>query len=275
MNLNRPISSAKKTSEPSERRAVGLRGKDVNIVVGFSLAEAINGIERELTYSAVQNCAPCSGSGRLSQPSILPCEKCSGSGRHTNTIWTPEGRKTRHTFLCTTCSGEGMQPRALCASCKGKGEMKGTRRVKVAFPPGASNQLRVKGMGDEGKFGAPSGDLILQIVVHVDPGMGKIEGLDLVKELPVTIFDVLVGGEVTVDTPRGPRILLIPPGTDSGSTLRVRGGGVTSAHAEKGGGRHGEVGDARFVLKVVIPRPSCEAEIEILHKLRHLATGAR
>ena len=165
-----------------------------------------------------------------------------------------------------------MAPRLLCASCKGKGETKTRRRLQIAIPPNSSTFLRVKGKGDQGKDGAPSGDLLLQLIVHVEPGMGTIDGLDLVQELPVTIFDVLMGGEVTVDTPRGPRVLIIPPGAQSGSTLRVRGGGVSAAHVEKDGRRKGQVGDARFVLRLVItkPDPTCKAEIELLHKLKDI-----
>ena len=266
MNLNRtrPFNASKRTSS---------RGSDVSVVIGLSLTELYRGIERDVTYSSLHQCSPCSGSGRVMTSSpAMACVQCSGLGRHHQTVWTEGGQKTRQVFPCNHCSGDGKAPRAICPSCRGQGQNKSTNKLRVMIPPTQTSglqQLRVKGMGDQGKGGAPSGDLILRLKVHVDEGMGEIKGLDLVKVLPVSIFDALVGGEVAVQTPLGSKILPIPPGSPSGCTLRVKGGGVSSAEKEKG---LREVGDARFIIKIVIPnaKDCSQAEIDLLLKLKQV-----
>ncbi len=100
--------------------------------------------------------------------------------------------------------------------------------VTVRIPPGADegSRVRIRGQGGPSTGGGPSGDLIL--VIHVRPHpLFKREGDDLHVDVPIHVSEAIVGTKVRVPTFEGPVTIKVPPGTQSGTTLRVRGKGVS------------------------------------------------
>lgn len=98
----------------------------------------------------------------------------------------------------------------------------------VRVPPGAAegSRLRIPGQGEPSPNGGPPGDLLL--VVHVLPhAFFKREGDDLHLELPITLAEAYRGAKVKVPTPSGDVTLKVPEGAQSGTSLRLRGKGVT------------------------------------------------
>ncbi|MFI4935336.1 MAG: DnaJ C-terminal domain-containing protein [Caulobacterales bacterium] len=109
------------------------------------------------------------------------------------------------------------------------------RTIDVTIPKGAAEgqTLRLKGLGAPGRSGA--GDALIELVIRPHP-LYRREGETLVMDLPVSVPDAVLGGKVQAPTPDGPVTLSIPAGSNSGSTLRLKGKGLAEA-----GGRRGDL----------------------------------
>lgn len=129
------------------------------------------------------------------------------------------------------------------------------RSLDVKIPAGLEDgqSLRLRGQGSPGPNGGPEGDALIQIKVAEHPFFRR-QGSDIELDLPVTLREAVLGGRIQVPTPAGPVAMTIPPASDTGGRLRLRGRGVP-AH----GGS--DAGDLYVVLRVVIgqPDPALEA----------------
>ena len=99
------------------------------------------------------------------------------------------------------------------------------RTLDVTIPKGAADGqvLRLKGQGSPGRAGA--GDALIELAIRPHP-MFRREGDNLVMDLPVSVPDAVLGGKVEAPTPDGPVTLTVPQGSNSGSTLRLKGRGL-------------------------------------------------
>ena len=107
------------------------------------------------------------------------------------------------------------------------------RNLDVTIPKGASDGqvLRLKGQGSPGRAGA--GDALIELIIRPHLVFRR-DGDTLFMDLPITVPDAVLGGKVEAPTPEGPVTLSIPPGSNSGSTLRLKGRGMTGAHGRRG-----------------------------------------
>ncbi|HEY3797660.1 MAG TPA: J domain-containing protein [Caulobacteraceae bacterium] len=124
------------------------------------------------------------------------------------------------------------------------------RTLEVNIPKGAidGQMLRLKGQGAPGRAGP--GDAIIEIALRPHPVFRR-EGDNLVMDLPVSVPDAVLGGKVEAPTPEGPVTLNVPAGSNSGSTLRLRGRGLPGAQGRRG--------DLMARLMVTLPdRPDAE-----------------
>jgi curved DNA-binding protein len=103
----------------------------------------------------------------------------------------------------------------------------GRRRLEVKIPAGVQtgSRVRIAGEGERSPNGGRPGDLYLVTVVAEHPTFRR-EGNDLHMRLPVDLYTLVLGGEVTVQTLKGRVALRIPPETKAGQTLRLRGQGM-------------------------------------------------
>jgi DnaJ-class molecular chaperone len=139
-------------------------------------------------------------------------------------------------------------------------------KLNVRIPPGVKDggSLRLKGKGQASPNGGPAGDLILELRVTPHPVFSR-DGDNLRLELPITLGEALRGGSVDVPTLTSTVRLRIPPGTQTGSTLRVRGKGVERRDAPPG--------DLLVTVKVVLPKVG-DAEVgEAIEALEALYTS--
>ncbi|HZX67005.1 MAG TPA: DnaJ C-terminal domain-containing protein, partial [Myxococcales bacterium] len=111
-----------------------------------------------------------------------------------------------------------------------------TSRLKVKIPPGVEtgSRIRLAGQGSPGERGGAPGDLYLRITVRAHPTV-RVEGRDLLLDLPITAPEALEGAEVTAPTFEGPVKLKIPSGSQSGRKLRLRGRGLPALRSGTGG----------------------------------------
>jgi curved DNA-binding protein len=129
--------------------------------------------------------------------------------------------------------------------------------IDVKVPAGVKDNSRVRVRGKGDRSGYEPGDLF--IVVSVTPhAYFRRDGLDIILDLPISLYESLLGTRVEVPTLDGRVTLTIPPGTSSGSKLRIKGRGVKRA---------GEQGDQFCVIKVVVPKDLSEDEQAFVHEL--------
>jgi len=119
--------------------------------------------------------------------------------------------------------------------------------------------VRVPGKGNAGTMGAPVGDLYLRVEVKPHPFFER-RGNDLYVKVPVTVTEATLGAKIEVPTIDGRSLVRIPPGTNSGSTLRLREKGVPSA-------RDGARGDEYVEIQVIVPKPTDERVRKLMKEL--------
>lgn len=223
------------------------RGADLRANLDITLEEAAKGVEKKLSFSKMEKCDSCGGSGAKAGTAPKTCTTCKGQGQVGYTKRTPFGQFTSVT-TCNRCGGEGKVIETPCPSCAGNGKVRKPKKLKVKIPPGvdSGSRLRLAGEGEAGERGAPPGDLY--VVVYVKPHDLFIrEGDDLYLELPLTFSQAALGAKITVPTLNGSAKMRIPPGTQSGTVLRLRGKGMPSMRS------YGK-GDLHVRVQLVTPR---------------------
>ena len=128
------------------------------------------------------------------------------------------------------------------------------KRLEVAIPAGIEEgqQIRLKGQGEPGALGGQPGDAIVTVHIGKHPQL-RVDGRDLRLDLPITLYDAVLGGKVEAPTLDGHVELTIPKQSNGGRTLRLRGKGLPS-----GGGK--PAGDLLVSLRVVLPDTDTELE---------------
>jgi DnaJ-class molecular chaperone len=108
--------------------------------------------------------------------------------------------------------------------------------IDVKIPVGIRDgqQIRIKGRGGESPNGGPRGDVMIHVSVAPDPRFSR-EGNDLKLDLPVSLKEAVLGGKVPVETPTGAVALSVPPGSNSGTVLRLKGKGIAAHDGEPAG----------------------------------------
>ena len=140
------------------------------------------------------------------------------------------------------------------------------QQMEVKIPAGVSDGSRIRAAGKGERLGGgPPGDLYLEIEMRPHH-LYRREGNDLHVDVPVTITDVALGAEIEVPTLTGNARIKVPPVSQSGRLLRLRGKGMPKL---KGGGH----GDLFVKLKVVTPTDLTERERELLEELRKVGSG--
>jgi molecular chaperone DnaJ len=114
-------------------------------------------------------------------------------------------------------------------------------------------------------MGAPAGDLYLRVEVRPHPFFDR-RGNDLYTRVPVTVSEATLGAKIEVPTIDGRSLVRIPPGTNCGSTLRLREKGVPNA-------RTGTRGDQYVEIQVVVPKPTDERIRKLMKELEEVEPG--
>ncbi len=136
--------------------------------------------------------------------------------------------------------------------------------IDLKIPPGVKSgaKLRVKGKGQPGRGGAPTGDLIITVQVGEHPWFRR-EGLDLYLDVPISIVEAALGAVIEVPLLRGTVKLKVPPGTSSGAKLRAKGKGIADSK--------NETGDFYAVIRVMAPESLSPDDRALLERLgQHL-----
>lgn len=229
------------------RRAGPARGPDAEVSLVLDFEEAVFGVEKEVTVRTAVACEACSATGAEPGTAATTCAQCAGAG---------EVRTVRQSLLgqmvtsrpCPRCNGLGESIASPCTSCKGDGRVADHRTLRVTVPAGVDTGivLRLSDRGAAGMRGGLPGDLYVHLQVRGDPRFTR-KGNDLLHDLHVSMAQAALGVHVTLTTLDGEDDVAVPPGTQSGRVVRLRGRGVPDVN---GRGR----GD--LVVQVVVDTPT-------------------
>ena len=230
-------------SRTNRRRSRGpQRGADVEAELHLSFEDAVRGVTTSVHIPEDVRCHTCSGTGAAPGTTAHTCERCQGKG----VLEDNQGLFSLST-VCPRCNGRGTVVDTPCPTCGGTGTERRSRQVRVRIPAGVEDaqRIRVKGRGAKGQGSAPPGDLYVVVQVAKHSVFGR-RGRNLTLTVPVTFPEAALGTTVAVPTLDDTVTVRIPPGTASGTTLRVRGRGVP-------GGKDGKPGDLMVKVDVVVP----------------------
>ena len=239
------------------------RGEDAMIRVDVELSEVVFGSEREITINTAVLCGTCQGSCCQPGTSPVTCDVCGGTGQVQRQVRSLFGNVvTAHP--CGSCQGYGTVVEHPCVECGGKGRVRERRTVPLTIPSGidTGTRMQMRGGGEVGPGGGPNGDLFIEFrVMHHD--IFSREGNDLLATAQVSMTDAMLGAEATVEGLDGGVRLDVPPGTQSGDVITVRGRGIQGLHSTSRG-------DLRVAVQVITPSKLSSREKEIVRKLAEM-----
>lgn len=237
-------------------------GRDARVEVELNLQEVARGGRKEVTLHHPMTCPMCRGTGAEGER-LVTCPTCSGRGQVSSSQHRGYSQFITIT-TCPKCKGRGQWPERPCARCSGEGRITESRTISVEIPPGVPDgvQLRIPGRGLAGDPGAPPGNLYVAVHVRPDPRFARDED-DLILDLPIAFDQAALGTDVEVPTLDGASRLRIPPGTQGGTVLRLRGKGLPRFQG------HGR-GDLLVRVNIVTPTRMTAEERLLIEQLRRL-----
>ena len=240
------------------------RGADTAANVVISFEEAAKGCNKKVNVTRIENCDECDGSGAKKGTSPKTCPNCHGSGYVTTVQRTPFGAMQSQS-PCQQCRGSGKIIDDPCPRCAGKGRIRRTVTKEVEIPAGIddSQVINVRGGGDAGANGGPSGDLKINVTVRPHPIFER-NGFDVYCEVPITFAQAALGAEIVVPTIDGKVKFTIHEGTQPGEEFRLKGKGIQRLNYF---GR----GDEYVKITVEVPKDLSKKQKEALKEFDKLA----
>ena len=207
---------------PHQRRPQA--GDDLRYDMEVTFEEAYFGGTRTVKFKRFESCPACNGTG-AKDGKINTCTTCGGSGEVRQAQNTPFGQ-VMQVGACPHCKGIGHTATNPCPTCRGTEKVEKMRQLTVTIPPGVKTgtKLRMPGEGMPGIHGGPKGDLYIAVRVKPHPYF-KREGENILYNTTITYTQAVLGGKIKVPTMDGEVSMTIPPGTKSGTKLRLRGKG--------------------------------------------------
>lgn len=166
--------------------------------------------------------------------------------------------------VCPTCGGSGLKNRRVCPTCHGTGRVETTKTLQVRIPAGVRDgqRIRLVGQGSSGVSGGPPGDLYLTVRLRDDDRFER-DGDDLYVEIQVSMYTLVLGGEVLVPTLTGEASMRVPPETQNEQLMRLSGKGMP----RQGGG----YGDEYVRLVARLPQNLDDRARELFRELSSIA----
>ena len=233
-------------SSSSRRRNGPTKGADLKYGMTLEFMEAAFGCEKDITFSREDLCTSCKGSG--AKPGTAPetCPSCQGRGRIQTQTQTLFGM-TMVTKDCPACGGRGTVIRTPCPDCSGKGRKITKRQLHVKIPAGVDtgDMLPNQGEGEPGRNGGPQGNLYIEFKVKKHDVFVR-QGRNTFCEVPITLGQAALGGEIEVPTIDGPMKHQIKEGTQPGDQVTFKSRGIVDKNTPSYRGDH----TVRFVIEI-------------------------
>lgn len=242
-----------------QRKNAPRRGSDLSQYINLSFEEAAFGCKKKINITKTETCESCHGSGAKAGTQPVTCPQCNGSGQ------IQQRRQTMFGFSnviseCPNCHGKGKIVKDPCPDCRGVGTVRKNKSIEVDIPAGIDTDqaMRIRGAGNAGENGGPSGDL--QLVMRVKPhDLFERRGYDVHITIPVTFVQAALGATLKVPTIHGIVEYDLPEGTQPNTRFRLRGKGIPILH---GSGN----GDEYVTVNVEVPKNLSKKQKEILEE---------
>jgi len=235
-------------------------GQDALIRVEVDLMEATFGCERDLNVETAITCNKCNGTGCANNSKPRTCDICKGRGETQQVARSILGQ-VMTSRPCASCQGFGSVISDPCGECAGDGRVRTRKSIPIKIPAGVEtgNRIQLSGQGEVGPGGGAAGDLYVEIIeLPHDFIIREDSNLHISISIPVT--SAAIGTKVVIDTLDGKQEVEIKEGTQSGSTVVLRGLGVTRL---RGSGR----GDLIVHIQVLTPTKLNKEQSDLFKKI--------
>ncbi|MCP2088957.1 UNVERIFIED_ORG: molecular chaperone DnaJ [Paraburkholderia sediminicola] len=251
--LSQAAASTERRDKPAHSRehrsSPPMRGANCLVELFVPLEAAIHGGEVEASYAVRGPCHPCQERG-------AQCASCNGSGLSVSGMH------------CVACGGTGQPPASdRCQACLGTGIRTWRKFETVKVPAGVwdGQRLVVEGGGHPGTNGGPSGDAIFSVAIVCSAAFRR-DGLNLASEIQVDFVTATLGGNFEAQILGRAHRMTIPPNAQQGSTIRLRGHGLTD--------RNGFRGDLTLQLVLAMPAAASHLTDDERQRLREMFADA-
>lgn len=246
------------------RRSRGRAGRDLKYNLNIEFEEAVFGCEKTIQVARRNTCDACGGSGSEAGSGTETCSTCAGRGqiRHQQGFFTISR-------TCHSCEGSGQVVKNPCKGCTGSGYKNGSATLSVKVPAGIDfgQRLKLKGEGEGGTLGGPSGDLYVEIGIKEHPFF-KREESELFCEITVPYSVAVLGDEIDVPTLEGNVKMKIPAGSPSGKIFRLKNRGVQILGTARRGDQHVKV-------NIHVPKKISDKHRELLEELKEIESKSQ
>ena len=203
-------------------------GADLEQNMTLTFEEAAFGVTKEIRIARNESCSACRGTGAKDGSKMHTCPTCGGMGKVRTVQDTPFGRVANER-VCSACRGRGKVIDEVCPECGGKGIKRRNVTLRVTIPAGVETGqvMTVPGEGEK-VIGGRNGDLYLNITVMSHKIFTR-RGMDLYLDFPVTFTQAILGEKVQLPQLKGGTFsYALPEGVIGGTTVRIRGQGITT-----------------------------------------------
>ncbi|MFC2079092.1 molecular chaperone DnaJ [Candidatus Bipolaricaulota bacterium] len=214
------------------------RGENIEYRLRITLEDAAQGTRMTITVPRMVSCEACSGSGMEPGSSKKTCSTCHGRGQMQYRQQSLLGSFI-NVRACPDCQGSGEMIESPCHKCRGSSRVKEKSKISISVPEGVDNgsRLRLRGQGNAGIDGGPTGDLFIVIELIEHPSLLR-DGRNIHSEASIIYPKAALGTKIEVETLWGAESLAIPAGTQPGTTFRLKGKGIKNIHRGAGRGDH-------------------------------------
>ncbi|MDP2916026.1 MAG: molecular chaperone DnaJ [Candidatus Aminicenantes bacterium] len=242
-----------------QRRHQPQRGGDLALEMGITLEEAAAGVDKEISLNREEHCPVCQGTGMKPGSKKGTCLACGGRGqvRHQQGFFTMAR-------TCSHCGGSGEIITTACEECRGAGHIRKKNELRVRIPAGVEDgsRLRISNEGEAGERGAGRGDLYVVIKVKKHDFFDREEN-HLVCDISISFVQAALGVTVEIPLFEGSEKLRIPPGTQSGEVIRLKGRGLKDLESRR-------LGDLFVKVQVRTPEDLSKDQKSLLRQLAEL-----
>jgi molecular chaperone DnaJ len=236
------------------------KGADLRYNLTLTFEEAAFGCEKEIEVTRLDTCPLCRGAGAEPGTEPIRCPQCNGTGEVRRVRQSVFGSFVNVT-TCGRCGGEGEVVSTPCTECRGQKRVRVTKKIAVDVPPGVDTgtQIRLSEEGEAGLRGGMAGNLYVVISVRKHPYFRR-QNSNIFLELPINVSQAALGDETEIPSLDGTEKLIIPAGTQTGETFRLRHKGVPYLRGE---GR----GDQLVTVYVTTPKKLTPEQRQLFEEL--------
>lgn len=250
----------------ARRRNGPTKGEDIQLRLTISFEEAAFGCKKDISYSRIEKCESCDGSGAEKGSDVENCSKCGGTGQVRINQRSMFGT-IQSVTTCDACGGKGKIVKTPCSNCRGSGVTRKTKTLTVSIPKGIDDgqTISLNGQGSSGSNGGPNGDVYVTISITPHKYF-KRDRYNIYLEHPISFVDAALGAKISVPTLEGESEFAIPEGTQTGTIFKMSQKGIPYVN---GRGR----GDMLVTVVVETPKNLTSAQKEALKKFDELLEG--